>query len=207
MCGPPAYTGIGGNLLEMNRIARFRRPLLAVCALLVFAPALLANAQDDDSSMSQKEIEALRDAAYIPNDRVQTFMKILNTRDQEINDLVSKPRRPGFSQDMHDLLDQFAAIADEFNDNLDEYQSKHRDVRKSLPKLVTAIERWSTTLRAPADDQTYNIVRKMALDSLKDMHETATSMETEQAAYFKAHPDAEKLEKERSDRNHSPVPQ
>lgn len=157
--------------------------------------------------MSQKEIESLRDAAYIPNDRVMTFMKILDTREQEITNLLSKPRRPGFNQDMHDLLDQFAAIADEFNDNLDEYQSKHRDVRKALPKLVAAIERWSTTLRTPADDQTYNIVRKMALDSLKDMHDTATSMETEQAAYFKAHPDAEKLEKERASPEHVPVPQ
>jgi hypothetical protein len=191
----------------MNRIARFQRLILAVCALLVFAPAALLRAQDDDSSMSQKEIESLRDAAYIPNDRVLAFMKILNTRDQEITDLLSKPRRPGFNQDMHDLLDQFAAIADEFNDNLDEYQSKHRDLRKALPKLVSAIERWSTTLRTPADDQTYNIVRKMALDSLKDMRETATSMVTEQAAYFKAHPDAEKLEKERADPQHAPLPQ
>lgn len=191
----------------MTRIGRFLRPFLAVCALLVCAPAAVSRAQDDDSSMSQKEIEGLRDAAYIPNDRVMAYVKILNTREQEITDLLSKPRRPGFNQDMHDLLDQFAAIADEFNDNLDEYQSKHRDIRKALPKLVTAIERWSTTLRAPADDQTYNIVRKMALDSLKDMHETATSMETEQAAYFKAHPDAEKLEKERADPQHAPVPQ
>lgn len=181
--------------------------MLAVCALLVIAPAALVHAQDDDSSMSQKEIETLRDAAYIPNDRVLTFMKILNTREQEIQDLLSKPRRPGFNQDMHDLLEQFAAIADEFNDNLDEYQSKHRDVRKALPKLVSSIERWSTTLRAPADDQTYNIVRKMALDSLKDMHDTATSMQTELATYFKAHPDAEKLEKERADPQHAPVPQ
>ena len=191
----------------MNRIARFRRLMLGVCALLVFAPAVLVHAQDDDSSMSQKEIESLRDAAYIPNDRVLTFMKILNTREQEIQDLLSKPRRPGFNQDMHDLLDQFAAIADEFNDNLDEYQSKHRDVRKALPKLVSAIERWSTTLRTPADDQTYNIVRKMALDSLKDMHDTATSMQTDLATYFKAHPDAEKLEKERADPQHAPTPQ
>ena len=191
----------------MNRIARFRRLKLGVCALLVFAPAVLVHAQDDDSSMSQKEIESLRDAAYIPNDRVLTFMKILNTREQEIQDLLSKPRRPGFNQDMHDLLDQFAAIADEFNDNLDEYQSKHRDVRKALPKLVSAIERWSTTLRTPADDQTYNIVRKMALDSLKDMHDTATSMQTDLATYFKAHPDAEKLEKERADPQHAPTPQ
>jgi hypothetical protein len=134
-------------------------------------------------------------------------MKILDTREQEIQGLLSKPRRPGFSQDMHDLLDQFAAITDEFNDNLDEYQSKHRDVRKALPKLVNSIERWSTTLRAPADDQTYNIVRKMALDALKDMHDTATGLVTEQAAYFKAHPDAAKTEKERSDPQHAPVPQ
>ena len=191
----------------MNRIARFRRLMLAACAFLVLAPATTARAQDEDSSMSQKEIEALRDAAYIPNERVLTYLKILDTREQEITTLLSKPRRVGFNQDMHDLLDQFAAIADEFNDNLDEYQSKHRDIRKVLPKVVSSIERWSTTLRAPADDQTYNIVRKMALDSLKDMRDTATSMQTEQAAYFKAHPDAEKLEKQRADPDHSPVPQ
>jgi len=191
----------------MNRIVRFRRLMLAACALLVLAPVTRAHAQDDDSSMSQKEIEALRDAAYIPNERVLTYLKILDTREQEITTLLSKPRRVGFNQDMHDLLDQFAAIADEFNDNLDEYQSKHRDIRKVLPKVVSSIERWSTTLRAPADDQTYNIVRKMALDSLKDMRDTATSMQTEQAAYFKAHPDAEKLEKQRADPDHSPVPQ
>ena len=191
----------------MNRLARFRRLIFAVCALLVLAPATTARAQDDDSSMNQKEIEALRDAAYIPNDRVMTFVKILDTREQEITDLLSKPRRVGFNQDMHDLLDQFATIADEFNDNLDEYQSKHRDIRKVLPKVVSSIERWSTTLRAPADDQSYNIVRKMALDSLKDMRETATSLQTEQAAYFKAHPDAEKLEKQRADATHAPVPQ
>lgn len=185
---------------------RVRTLALAVCALLL-APAVHLSAQDDDSSMSQKEIESLRDAAYIPNDRVITFIKILNMRDQEIADLLAKPRRPGFGQDMHDLIDQFATIADQFNDNLDEYQSKHRDIRKSLPKLMSAIERWQTTLRAPGDDEAYNVVRRMAVDSVKDMRETASSMQTEQAAYFKEHPDAARVEKERADPEHSPVPQ
>jgi len=184
-----------------------RQLAVAVCIVLLLAPAVRVSAQDDDSSMSQKEIESLRDAAYIPNDRVITFIKILNTREQEIEELLAKPRRPGFDQDMHDLLDQFASIADEFNDNLDEYSSKHRDIRKSLPKLVSAIERWQTTLRAAGDDAAYNVVRKMALDSLKDMRDTAEAAQTEQAAYFKAHPDAAKLEKERADPEHAPVPQ
>jgi hypothetical protein len=189
----------------MTRLARVRIALAALCALLM-APAL-ACAQDEDGAMSQKEIESLRDAAYIPNDRVLTFIKILDTRELEIRDLLAKPRRPGFDQDMHDLLEQFESIADEFNDNLDEYSSHHRDVRKALPKLISATERWSTTLRAPSSDEAYDIVRKMALDSLKDMRDTASSMETEQAAYFKAHPDAARLEKERADPEHAPVPQ
>jgi len=184
-----------------------RRFTVMACLCAVFAPAMRSGAQDDDSTMSQKEIESLRDAAYVPNDRVITFVKILDTREREIEDLLSKPRRPGFDQDMHDLIAQFSSIADEFNDNLDEYQSKHRDIRKSLPKLVSAIERWSTTLRAPSEDEAYNVVRKMALDSLKDMRDTATTMQTEQAEYFKAHPDAAKVEKERADPQHSPVPQ
>jgi len=183
------------------------RLILIPCLLVVITPAMRCAAQDYDSTMSQKEIESLRDAAYIPNDRVMTFVKILDTREREISDLLSKPRRPGFGQDMHDLIEQFSSISDEFNDNLDEYQSKHRDIRKSLPKLVSAIERWNTTLRAPGDDEAYNVVRKMALDSLKDMRDTATTMQTEQAEYFKAHPDAAKVEKERADPEHSPVPQ
>lgn len=184
-----------------------RRLTVIACLLVVFLPVTRALGQDDDDTMSQKEIESLRDAAYIPNDRIMTFIRILDTREREIEDLLSKPRRPGFDQDMHDLIEQFSSIADEFNDNLDEYQSKHRDIRKSLPKLVSAIERWNTTLRAPAEDDAYNVVRKMALDSLKDMRDTATTMQTEQAVYFKAHPDAAKIEKERADPDHNPVPQ
>lgn len=191
----------------MNFSFALRRLALAASLFLIFSSAPRVYAQDDDSSLSQKEIEEVRDAAYIPNDRIMTFIRILNTREQEIESLLSKPRRPGFGQDMHDFIDQFASIADEFNDNLDDYQSKHRDVRKSLPKLISAIERWNTTLRAPASDHAYDVVRTMALDSLKDMHDTATSMETEQAAYFKAHPDAAKLEKERADPEHNPLPQ
>jgi chromosome segregation ATPase len=185
----------------MNRSVPFAAALLLA---LLLAPRLHAQANDDD--MSQKEIESLRDAAYIPNDRIAAYEKILNTREQEIKDLLSRPHRPGFAQDMHDSIDQFGAIADEFNDNLDEYSSKHRDVRKTLPKLLSDIDRWSTTLRAPAADDVYNIVRRIALDSLKDMRDAATRMQTEQAEYFKAHPDAAKLEQERADPRHAPVP-
>ena len=184
-----------------------RRLVLAATVFLILAAAPRLQAQARDDVLSEKEVDSLRDAAYLPMDRIGAYEKILNTREQAMEQLLSRPRRVGFAQDMHDLLDQFGAIADELNDNLDEYSSKHRDVRKVLPKLIEATERWSTTVRSPADDAAYNVVRRIALDALKDMREIASNMQTEQAAYFKEHPDAVKVEKERADENHTPVPE
>ncbi|HVG26333.1 MAG TPA: hypothetical protein VM865_01915 [Acidobacteriaceae bacterium] len=185
---------------------RTRRLAIAAAILLALSTASRLRAQGREDVLSAKEVDALRDAAYIPMDRVLAFEKILNSREHDIEQLLARPHRPGFGQDMHDLLDQFGAIADEFNDNLDDYSHKHRDIRKVLPKLIQFTERWSTTLRAPTDDEAYNIVRRIALDAVKDMREIATTMQTEQAEYFKAHPDAARMEKQRADESHAPVP-
>jgi hypothetical protein len=154
-------------------------------------------AQVKDNTMTESEVEKLREAAYVPVDRINVFIKILDSRSKSIDDLLSKRRKPGREQDVHDLFDQIAGIADELNDNLDEYGPKHRDLRKALPKLLEATERWSTSLRAPADDPAYKVVRKLALDAVRDVHDAAATMQTEQVAFFKAHPDAAKAEQDR----------
>jgi hypothetical protein len=70
-------------------------------------------------------------------------------------------------------------------------------VRKSLPKLIAATDRWSTALRAPGDDEKYKVVRRIALDAVKDMHDLAVQMQVDLEEYFKEHPEAVKTEKER----------
>jgi hypothetical protein len=180
-----------------------RTVLLTVIALL--AGSVYTRAQAPDGELSQAEVESLRDAAYVPLDRVHAFEEILDAREKRIEQLLSKPRRPGFALEMHDAIQQFGGIADELNDNLDEYDSKHRDVRKALPKLIEATERWSTTLRAAGDDDSYNAARRIALDSLKDMRSSAEEMQTTLTAYFKVHPDALKAEKGRYANPHAPT--
>ncbi len=165
--------------------------------LVLSSGARSAHAQASDSTMSDAEIEKLRDAAYVASDRVAVFMKILDARAKAIEDVLAKRHTPDTPGDLHDLIDQFGGITDELNDNLDEYKPKHRDLRKVLPKLLLATERWSTTLRAPADDPAYKIVRKIALDAVRDVHDAAAAMQPEQEAYFKAHPEAAKAEKDR----------
>ena len=163
-----------------------------------------ARAQAPPGTMSDAEVESLRDASYVPLDRLAAYVNILDTREERIDALLARRQRPGFAQDMHDLMEQFGSIADELNDNLNEVEARHRDVRKALPKLVTDTARWSTALRAPPEDDRYKIVRRIALDSLKDMREEAKAMETSQAAYFAAHPDAARAEHERKASPHAP---
>lgn len=171
-----------------------RISILCLSALLA-VPCL--HAQQKSSALSDGEVEQLREAAYIPNDRIAVFVKFLDARSKLILDLTAKPRRPGREDDLHDLFEQFNSIADELNDNLDDYGPRHRDLRKELPKLVEATERWSTALRTPPDSEPYNLARKLALESVRDVREEATRLIEDQRTYFAAHPDAVKSEKER----------
>ena len=108
---------------------------------------------------------------------------------------------------MHDALDSFGQIVDELNDNLDEYSRQHRDVRKALPKLLKAIDEWSATLSSASDNDAYNVVRKIALDNLKDTREITQQLQTDLDAYFKAHPEALKDEKKRNADPHAVRPE
>ena len=94
---------------------------------------------------------------------------------------------PPQTRDPWDVLCDIA-IADELNDNLEEYAPKHRDLRKVLPKLLEATERWSSNLKSPPDDEAYNVSRRLALEAVHDLHDQATQMIEEQKAWFLAHP-------------------
>jgi len=159
-------------------------------AFVLLALALPLHAQRDENAMSEGEIEQLRESAYFPSDRILVFIKLLDARNKRIQDLFAHPRKPGREQDTHDLLDQFTAIADELNDNLDDYGPHHKDIRKVLPKLIDATERWSSNIKQPPDNPEYDLSRKLALESIRDIREEATRLVEDQKTWFAAHPPA-----------------
>jgi hypothetical protein len=154
-------------------------------------------AQAPEGAMSDAEIESLRDTAAVPMERIAAFEKMLNDRERTIDTLLAKPHRPAFASDMHDAIAEFSGIADELNDNLDDYSKDMRDVRKALPKLIAATERWATSLRAAGDDERYKVVRRIALDTLKDTHDLAVELQDAQTKYAKDHPEWAKAELDR----------
>src|SRR5271154_1095905 len=118
-----------------------RAAVLLVLLALTLPVALHAQR---DSALSEGEVEKLRDAAYVPTDRVMVFIGFLDTRTKSLDSLFAHSRRPGREEDAHDLFEQITEISDELDDNLDDYAHRHQDIRKALPKLIQATERWSS---------------------------------------------------------------
>jgi len=160
--------------------------LLAGALCLVAQPSLPA--QESGYSLSDGEVDKLRDLAQDPPERLMAFIGFLNQRADRIEKLATGKRMPGREEDLHELMQQMNSIFDDLADNLDEYGKYHRDVRKVLPKLVSAAERWATVLKTPAENQEYSVARKLALESLNDVHDEAAQMIAEQKAWFLAHP-------------------
>ena len=164
-------------------------------AFVLLALTLPVHAQQrGDSAMSEGEIEQLRDSAYYPSDRILVFIKLLDARNKKIQDLFAHPRKPGREQDTHVLLEQFTDIADELNDNLDDYGPHHRDLRKVLPKLIDATECWASNIKQPPEDAAYDLSRKLALEAIRDIREEATHLVEDQKTWFAAHPPAKEPE-------------
>ncbi len=147
-----------------------------------------AHAQMQEDALSAGEVEKLRDTAYYPPQRVEAFIGFLNQRAEEIDKLSAGKRKPGREEDIHDQMAEFNSIGSDLDDNLEEYGKLHKDIRKVLPKLLAAVERWGTALKTPPDHDAYKVERKLALETLDDVRDTAKRLVEEQKAWFLAHP-------------------
>jgi len=169
-----------------------RRSFLIASLAVALVPGALACAQVNPppQAMSDAEVDRLRDAAPEPRERVLAFISFLDQRTQDIEKLNTGRRHAGREEDIRDLINQFASICDDLDDNLDDYSRDHRDVRKVLARLRSASERWATILRTPPNDPRYDVARKLALTSLSDVQDSAAKMLVEQKTYFVSHPPA-----------------
>ena len=178
---------------------RRHRTLILLCAL-VLLPALRLHAQERDSALSDAEVEKIREAAPDYEQRVLIFSSILDERTKAILAHTNGRKKPGRDEDIHDLMEQFTSIADDFEDNLDDYRARHRDIRKVLPKVLAATDRWQTALKTPPESQAYEVSRKLALEAVSDLKGDLTKLIEEQKAYFIAHPPGKEPAKNASER-------
>src|SRR5499427_3259279 len=110
--------------------------IASALVLLLLLVTTLAAARRRDP-LTEAEADQLRQAALEPYKRLQLYIKFTNARLTSIDQTVADPNQAaGRGRKIHDLLEDFTALLDEINDNLDMYQGRPltKDDRKDFKK-------------------------------------------------------------------------
>lgn len=141
--------------------------------------------------LTDAETDQLREVAQEPYKRLKLYIKFTDARLDAIDQLRADPKQANArGRKIHDLLEDFSALLDEINSNLDQYEGRpmtkddRKDFHKGLKDVMGACNQWDAKLRAlksamDNDPQTrkesadYLFVYQDAADSLKSTADIA----------------------------------
>jgi hypothetical protein len=150
-----------------------------VLAAMLFGLNGNAAAQKRDP-LNDKEIDQMRETADFPDKRLEAMVQFTRARMTGIEQLQANAKtakdRP---MQIHDLLEDFTALLDEIEDNIDMYSSHKADMRKGLTLLIEADSEWQLKLRRlkeqspPEELDQYAFVLTNATEAANDMADDA----------------------------------
>jgi hypothetical protein len=161
---------------------------LALIVLVLTTALAFARKRDP---LTDAEADQLRQVALEPQKRLKLYIKFTEARLDSIDQARSDPKQAqGRGPAIHNLLEDFTALIDEINDNLDQYEGRGldkdqtKDFHKGVKEVITAEQRFRARLRTlrhdiDTDPQTktesrdYMFVLQDAEDALKTSLEIA----------------------------------
>lgn len=170
--------------------------LLLSATLLVAAPVVLLAQHQRTASLTDSEVEAVREAAVFPVERLKLYTKFLNERSDKIKALTNRPKSGQRVLKLDDDLQDFTALMDEMNDNLDDYGDRHSDVRPALKPLTEDSTHWLNILRALPGEAGFDLSRKEAIEAGEDLDDHIKRLLSEQNNYFATHKDEKGQERD-----------
>jgi DNA-binding ferritin-like protein len=168
--------------------------ITVVCILLT---AVTLFAQSRKEILTDQQIEAVREAGDQPLERIKLFVGYVDERSKEINSISKDSRAQNRTARLHNLFDEFTRLSDELQDNMDNFDEEHADLRKVLKELVDKTAEWTTILDEPPPNPQYDFMRKSALDANRSAHEGAVQMLADEEKYFAEKKKEEKEEQRR----------
>src|SRR5208337_290637 len=94
------------------------------------------------------EIDQLRDAMIDPDERLKLYVTFCRDRMTKLEQMRSDPKTTDRGRQTHDMLEDFLAIYDELDDNIDMYVGRKDDIRKPLKIIIEADTEFQSKLRA-----------------------------------------------------------
>ncbi len=142
---------------------------IALCALT--AGKLPAQGRHD--SLTEVQVDQLRDTAQDPDSRLRLYIKFSRQKLDDVDQIRADPKITDKPQQTHDKLQEFVDIYDELNDNIDTYSGQRFDIRRVLKTIVETDTQFEAKLRALRDSsqgkaelKQYEFVLTDALDDL-----------------------------------------
>jgi len=169
--------------------------LLALLFLAAFTR--LAPAQDKDDPLTEAQVEKLREVADQPSERIKLYIEFIGQRTDAIAEMVGDTRIQNKPPKIRQLLKEYTRLVDELQDNLDNYDETHADIRKVLKLLVPASKKWLDTVDKTPPDSVYDFPRKTASDASESLVDQVTKLQTDLDKYFAE----QKKEKKEQDKN------
>lgn len=158
-------------------------------------------AQSRKDPLTDQQIEEVREAGDKPLERVKLFVGYVEERAKEIHSLNTDAAAQNKTVRLHNLFEEFTRLSDELEDNMDNFNEEHADLRKVLKEIVVKTGQWTTVLNEPAPSTQYDFARKTAIESNQSVHDAAVSMLRDEETYFaeqkKQEKEQEKQEQQR----------
>ena len=120
--------------------------LLALPLSLPVCSPLRAQRRPDP--LNPLEIDQLRDAMLEPDQRLKLYVKFSRDRMTKLEQMRSDPKTTERGRQTHDMLEDFLAVYDELNDNIDMYVGRKDDIRKPLKVIIEVDTEFQAKLRA-----------------------------------------------------------
>jgi hypothetical protein len=121
---------------------------LVTAAALTLLLALPICAQRRRDPLNPLEIDQLRDAMLEPDQRLKLYVQFSRDRMTKLEQMRSDPKTKERARQTHDMLEDFLAVYDELNDNIDMYVGRKDDIRKPLKIVIEADTEFQSKLRA-----------------------------------------------------------
>ncbi|MGD0506201.1 MAG: hypothetical protein ABSA27_00270 [Terriglobales bacterium] len=108
-------------------------------------------AQPRRDPLNPLEIDQLRDAMLDPDTRLKLYVKFSRDRMTKLEQMRSDPKATERGRQTHDMLEDFLAVYDELNDNIEMYVGRKDDIRRPLKVVIEADIEFQAKLRALKD--------------------------------------------------------
>ncbi len=164
------------------------RSLTPILLILLSVPILHAQ-KNQRATLTDAELEQIREAGIDPPERIRLYTKFVDEHVETLKGLIPRAHSSARVVRLDNELQDLTSLMDELGNNLDQYGDRKADLRKALKPLTESSQRWLQVLNSLPTESGFDLSRKEAIDSGKDLADEAAQMLKDQTAYFELHKD------------------